>query len=736
MKGVKLTAMFVIASLLTLFLLLITPTLSSASPTNENLWSENNSVSADLTPTNLTNADGPSTGTWASASGKWGNADGIWTFTMENSSVGSGTIDNVVFYLKHYASGWSDDAFTIQIYGGGSWVDVRNYSDGDGPPSGDTTDSWDVYTLGIDTWDNINDSNVRIIGGLKKAGEDTVTWYVDTVSLDVKYNVTVAEWNLVETWTNATVGAPAMWQVIETWTNAKVEASIPAQWNLVETWTNAKVEAPTSSQWNLVETWEGTVSIPAIWQLTEAWTGTVSTPNTWQLIETWTGTASVPSQWQLIEKWTGTVSVPAKWQLIEKWTGTVSAPSSWQLIETWTGTVSISAAWHLTEIWTGIVEAPAFWYLIESWKDIVVAPAAWQLIESWTVAVEIVEVPSSSVDVISPYWKTSTSFTVTATAIDADGNVKNVELWHRYSNDNSIWGSWTSFGLDNDNSDGWSWSYTAENGDGYYEFHSIARDDDNYLELAPAEADARGGFDTIAPTITSIVIDDAAAITSSTSVTLSIDASDATSGLAEMQFSLNNVDWTDWESFIASKSYTLPTGDGLKTIYVQVKDKAGLSSTVASDSITLETILPPPPVEPTPSVEPQPVTPPSVEPQPVTPQPITPPPVEPQPITPAPTPPVTPVVPPPIQPPPFLYAVLFMTASVVGFAAVYRMLVRQSRYYVMLKRLQRAIFRPRVRHIGKLLPKPPARAPRRVSRVELAALRRLERVARKRFDLS
>ncbi|MDH5684972.1 MAG: hypothetical protein OEY73_00290, partial [Hadesarchaea archaeon] len=79
---------------------------------------------------------------------------------------------------------------------------------------------------------------------------------------------------------------------------------------------------------------------------------------------------------------------------------------------------------------------------------------------------------------------------------------------------------------------------------------------------------------------------------------INIDASDAISGLAEMRFSLNNFEWSDWKNFVASKSYTLPTGDGLKTVYVQVKDKAGLFSTVTSDSIILETVAPPVPIPP------------------------------------------------------------------------------------------------------------------------------------------
>ncbi|MFQ6129724.1 MAG: PGF-pre-PGF domain-containing protein, partial [Candidatus Hadarchaeaceae archaeon] len=195
--------------------------------------------------------------------------------------------------------------------------------------------------------------------------------------------------------------------------------------------------------------------------------------------------------------------------------------------------------------------------------------------------------PSSSVDTISPYWRTAVPFTITATA---SGTVNNVTLYYRYSSNNSSWDSWTSFGVDT--ASPWEWSFTADSGDGYYEFYSIAAGSEGQ-ESVPAEADARCGVDTAAPVITSVLINGGDDSTSSSSVTLSINASDATSGLAEMQYSNDDLSWSNWESFTASKSYTLPAGGGLKTVYVRVKDEAGLVSAIVSDSITLETVPPP-----------------------------------------------------------------------------------------------------------------------------------------------
>ena len=414
-----------------------------------------------------------------------------------------------------------------------------------------------------------------------------------------------AEWQLIESWTG-TIEAFAEWQVIESWMGT-VQA--PVGWQLIEMWTGT-VQAPT--EWQVIETWMGTVSAPAAWQLIETWTGTVSTPAAWKLIDTWTGTVEAPAAWQVIEKWTGTVEAPVAWQLIETWmgtvsasavwqvietlTGTVEAPAAWQVVETWTGTVSAPAQWGLIETWTCTVSAPVAWSLIESWTGTVSAPVAWQVIETWTGTVKAVGTPNSSIGATSPYWQTSAPYVVTAIASDPDGTLVTVALWYRYSAKGSNWSAWTRFGADNESP--WAWSFTAPENDGYYEFYSVAKDNDNNEELAPAVADVQYGVDRVAPTITSVVINDNASSTSSVEVTISIDASDAISGLAEMRFSLNNFEWSDWKNFVASKSYTIPTGDGLKTVYVQVKDKAGLPSTVASDSITLETVAPPAPIPP------------------------------------------------------------------------------------------------------------------------------------------
>ena len=85
-------------------------------------------------------------------------------------------------------------------------------------------------------------------------------------------------------------------------------------------------------------------------------------------------------------------------------------------------------------------------------------------------------------------------------------------------------------------------------------------------------------------------------------VTLNLLASDD-SGIAEMHFSNDGVGWSDWEPYSNSKSWTVTEELGVKTVYANFKDNAGLiSHTVFSDTITLQAS----PEEPETPTEPEP----------------------------------------------------------------------------------------------------------------------------------
>jgi hypothetical protein len=93
--------------------------------------------------------------------------------------------------------------------------------------------------------------------------------------------------------------------------------------------------------------------------------------------------------------------------------------------------------------------------------------------------------------------------------------------------------------------------------------------------------------DTTKPSGT-LLINNGATSTASRTVTLKVRATDPApaSGVAQMRFSNNGTTWSGWGAYATSKSWTLASGAGTKTVYVQYKDRAGNISAKARDSIT------------------------------------------------------------------------------------------------------------------------------------------------------
>ncbi|NLN75593.1 MAG: DNRLRE domain-containing protein [Armatimonadetes bacterium] len=99
-------------------------------------------------------------------------------------------------------------------------------------------------------------------------------------------------------------------------------------------------------------------------------------------------------------------------------------------------------------------------------------------------------------------------------------------------------------------------------------------------------------IDLTAPKNCSIKINGGATHTKSATVTLTLAATDPLSGMSQMQFSTNGTSYSTAEAYATSKSYTLPSGDGSKTVYVKFKDKVGNWSAAVSSSIILDTVAP------------------------------------------------------------------------------------------------------------------------------------------------
>jgi hypothetical protein len=98
-------------------------------------------------------------------------------------------------------------------------------------------------------------------------------------------------------------------------------------------------------------------------------------------------------------------------------------------------------------------------------------------------------------------------------------------------------------------------------------------------------------MDTTAPDALSISINNNESMTNSTLVKMTLHASDLTSGIDSMSFSNDGVIWSDWEHFDNLISYSLPDGDGEKTVYFRTKDRAGNIADPIIGSIILNTTL-------------------------------------------------------------------------------------------------------------------------------------------------
>jgi len=91
------------------------------------------------------------------------------------------------------------------------------------------------------------------------------------------------------------------------------------------------------------------------------------------------------------------------------------------------------------------------------------------------------------------------------------------------------------------------------------------------------------------PPETALEINNGAEYTNTATVTLTVNAPDA----YQCRFANDNMDsWGSWESYSPQKTWTLSSGDGKKTVYVQCKDSIGNTAPPASAAIYLDTESP------------------------------------------------------------------------------------------------------------------------------------------------
>lgn len=103
-------------------------------------------------------------------------------------------------------------------------------------------------------------------------------------------------------------------------------------------------------------------------------------------------------------------------------------------------------------------------------------------------------------------------------------------------------------------------------------------------------------LDTTAPSGLTLSINDGALYATSAAVALTIGLTDEpTTGYQMKIWGVSGAESEEnasWENYAESKSVTLTDGDGLKTVYIKVRDDVGNESSAVSDTITLNTAVP------------------------------------------------------------------------------------------------------------------------------------------------
>ncbi len=178
-------------------------------------------------------------------------------------------------------------------------------------------------------------------------------------------------------------------------------------------------------------------------------------------------------------------------------------------------------------------------------------------------------------------YTNSTSVNLTTITATDDSSIK-----MRFQNSGENWTEWQDFQGTK------AWTLTSTDGSKTVNYE--AKDVVNNTIISSVSDSIT--LDTTNPTVNMSIVgagDTPSTHSNNVSVTLSIAGSDATSGVEYMKIS-NDIGFTgsSWINYTTSKAWTLNSGDGTKTVYIKVKDRAGKESVVSSDNITLDTVSP------------------------------------------------------------------------------------------------------------------------------------------------
>ncbi|MGC2423221.1 MAG: hypothetical protein WA666_02575, partial [Nitrospirota bacterium] len=171
------------------------------------------------------------------------------------------------------------------------------------------------------------------------------------------------------------------------------------------------------------------------------------------------------------------------------------------------------------------------------------------------------------------------TYTITGTAaVQSSLGIQKVEVGITPSGGPTTW--YTATGTTS-----WTYSWTLP-ANGSYTIKSRATDNASNVETPGTGVTVT--VDNTPPT-GAISINSGAAFTTTTTATLTLLAFD-TNGVSQMQICNDSAfDTGPWETYAASKAWTLSSGNGLKTVYVRYMDGAGNISATYTATITLDT---------------------------------------------------------------------------------------------------------------------------------------------------
>jgi hypothetical protein len=148
----------------------------------------------------------------------------------------------------------------------------------------------------------------------------------------------------------------------------------------------------------------------------------------------------------------------------------------------------------------------------------------------------------------------------------------------RLKNDDGAWDPWEPYAEER--------YWALSEGDGPKTVHVEFKDSSENT----SECSDMIMLDTTPPVCSMVIAGDSAYV-ADTAVTLSLSASDAGSGLTDMRFRDDGASWSEWEPYQGAKSWTLPAGDGVKTVSAEFRDALGYVG-ACSDTILLDTTAP------------------------------------------------------------------------------------------------------------------------------------------------